>query len=78
MAEYLKSAFLSFGKDLWLFPQNIFTPLTLGFFKKIAEDINDDLKNILYQMVEKLNADKLPEKLVCENGEFKLKKVTRL
>ncbi len=36
MAEFLKSAFLSFGKDLWLFPQNIFTPLTLGFFKKIS------------------------------------------
>ncbi len=51
MADFLKSAFLSFGKDLWLFPQNIFTPLTLGFFKKISEDINDDLKNLLYQMV---------------------------
>jgi hypothetical protein len=55
MAEFLKNAFLSFGKDLWLFPQNIFTPLTLGFFKKISEDINDDLKNMLYQMVENLN-----------------------
>ena len=51
MAEFLKSAYLSFGKDLWLFPQNIFSPLTLSFFKKISEDINDDLKNILYQMV---------------------------
>ena len=30
---------------------NVFTPLTLAFFKKIAEDINDDLKNILYEMV---------------------------
>jgi hypothetical protein len=51
MADILKKIFLSFGKDLWLFPQNIFTPLTLNFFKKISEDINDDLKNILYEMV---------------------------
>ena len=29
-------------------------------------------------MVENLNADRLPEKLVCENGQFVIKKVTRL
>jgi hypothetical protein len=36
MADFLKNAFLSFAKPLWLFPQNIFAPLTLNFFKKIS------------------------------------------
>jgi hypothetical protein len=77
MSELLKEIYLSYEHENWLFPPDILLYIPLRYFIEISDDIRADVKKTLFQMVNVLNEDRLPYRLVHRNGKPQRERVDR-
>lgn len=66
--EVIKEIYLSYPHQNWLLPPDILLYIPLRYFIDISEDIRTDIKKTLFLMVEAINQDRMPAKLVWREG----------
>ena len=64
MSELIKEIYLSYENENWIFPSTILLYIPLNYFVDIFDDIKSEVKRTLFTMVEKINQDKMPYKLI--------------
>jgi hypothetical protein len=77
MADIIKEIYISYQHENWWFPSDILVYIPISYFSEIADDIKTEVKKTLFTMVESINQDTMPTKLIFKDGHPQKEKVSR-
>lgn len=71
LSDLLKEIYLSYQHSHWLFPSSVLLYIPIAYLIENSEDLKADIKKVLFTMVETINQDKMPEKIVYHSDSKK-------